>query len=226
MEILYPMVLPPYEDPPMHRRTLLACCLVLLVASPVLAGKYNKSLSIGDPAPNWKDLPGVDGKAYSLADFQDKQCLVLVFTCNTCPYAVDYEDRLIELAKKFAADGKSALIAINANKVKGDRLPDMQERAEEKDFNFPYLHDETQQVAKAYGATYTPEFVVLDKDRKVVYLGAMDDSTDPAKVQHRYVEQAVAAALAGETPKTTETPAVGCAVRYERSRRTRPASKQ
>ncbi len=202
-------------------RRLLVCFLLALLATPLLAGKYNKTLSIGDVAPAWKELPGVDGKAYSLADFQDKEALVIAFTCNTCPYAEDYEDRLIALAKKFSADGKAALVAINANKVKGDQLPDMQERAKAKGFNFPYLHDETQQVARSYGATYTPEFVVLDKDRKVVYLGAMDDSTDAAKVKQRYVEAAVEAALAGKTPETTETPAVGCAVRYERSRRTK-----
>jgi peroxiredoxin len=202
-------------------RRLLVCFLLALLATPLLAGKYNKTLSIGDAAPAWKELPGVDGKAYSLADFQDKEALVIAFTCNTCPYAEDYEDRLIALAKKFSADGKAALVAINANKVKGDQLPDMQERAKAKGFNFPYLHDETQQVARSYGATYTPEFVVLDKDRKVVYLGAMDDSTDAAKVKQRYVEAAVEASLAGKPPETTETPAVGCAVRYERSRRTK-----
>jgi len=205
----------------MPHRFLLAAALALLFVSPLCAGKFNKSLSIGDAAPDWKGLPGVDGKEYSLADFRDKDCLVVVFTCNTCPYAQDYEQRLIELTKKFAADGKAVVVAINANKVKGDLFPDMQERAKEKGFNFPYLHDESQQVAKAYGATYTPEFVVLDKNRKVVYLGAMDDSTDSTKVTQDYVEDAVEAALRGEKAETTETPAVGCAVRYARPKRTR-----
>ena len=206
----------------MPYRLLLACCLVLIFAAPSAAGKYNKTLSIGDAAPDWADLPGVDGKRHSLADFKDKDCLVIAFTCNTCPYAQDYEDRLIDLSKKFATDGKAALIAINANRVRGDLLPDMQERAKERGFNYPYLHDETQEVAKSYGATYTPEFVVLDKQRRVVYLGALDDSTDPAKVKQRYVESAVAAALAGEKAEVSETPAIGCAVRYQRSRRSRP----
>lgn len=202
-------------------RLVWALFVALLLASPLFAGKYNQTLSIGDAAPDWKGLPGTDGKEYSLSDFQDKDCLVIAFTCNTCPYAQDYEQRLIELTKKYAADGKVAVVAINANKVKGDLLPDMTERAKAQGFNYPYLHDASQEVAKAYGATYTPEFVVLDKARKVVYLGAMDDSTDASKVKRQYVAEAVEAALGGKTPETTETPAVGCAVRYERSKRTR-----
>jgi hypothetical protein len=95
----------------------------------------------------------------------------------------------------------------------------MEERAKAKGFNFPYLHDETQQVARSYGATFTPEFVVLNKERKVVYLGAMDDSPDGKNITKRYVEDAVAAALAGKLPETQETPAVGCAVRYVRERK-------
>jgi peroxiredoxin len=195
--------------------------LTVLLVPAAWAGKYNKTLSIGDAAPDWKDLPGIDGEMHSLDEFKDKQCLVIAFTCNTCPYAEDYEGRLVALQKKLAADGKAALVAINANKVKGDLLPDMQQRAKAKGFNFPYLHDETQQVAKAYGATYTPEFVVLDSDRKVVYLGAFDDSTDASQVEKHHVEDAVAAVLESKTPTTAETPAVGCAVRYEKPKRTR-----
>jgi len=191
----------------------------LLVTSTATAGTYNKQLSIGDTAPDWSGLIGVDEKQHALADLADKEVIVLCFTCNTCPYAVDYEDRLNALAKQFSADGnKCALIAINANKVKDDLLPAMQQRAKAKSFVFPYLHDETQQVARSYGATFTPEFVVLNKERKVVYLGAMDDSPDGKKITTKYVEDAVAAALAGKLPETKETPAVGCAVRYVKVR--------
>jgi peroxiredoxin len=176
----------------MHRATLrLAIGLVALSAMTGWAGTYNKQLSIGDAAPDWKGLEGADGGKHSLADLASKEAIVVCFTCNTCPYAVDYEDRLIALANKFAADGnRCALVAINANKVKDDLLPAMTERAQAKGFNFPYLHDATQQVAKSYGATFTPEFVVLNKARKVVYLGAMDDSPDGKKVTKRYVEDA------------------------------------
>ncbi len=202
-------------------RYTLALLLALGLAAGALAGKYNKTLSIGDAAPDFNGLEGVDGKTHALRDLQDKQVVVVCFTCNTCPYAVDYEDRLIALAKKFQSDGgKAALVAINSNLVKDDLLPAMQERAKQKSFNFPYLHDASkQQVARSYGATYTPEFVVLDKDRKVVYLGAMDDSPNGKKITKKYVEDAVAAALAGKSPSTTETPAVGCAVRYVKERR-------
>jgi thiol-disulfide isomerase/thioredoxin len=205
----------------MHRQlNVLYVVAMLVVSVSVFAGTYNKQLSIGDAAPAWSALIGTDGQKHSLAEFADRNVLVICFTCNTCPYAVDYEDRLIALAKKFAAEGnKCGLIAINANKVKDDLLPAMEERAKSKEFKFPYLHDETQQVAKSYGATFTPEFVVLNKERKVIYLGAMDDSPDGKKITKRYVEDAVAAALAGRKPEISETPAVGCAVRYVKERK-------
>jgi peroxiredoxin len=202
-------------------RFSVALLVAICLAAVALAGKYNKTLSIGDAAPDFSGLEGVDGKTHSLADLKDKDVVVLCFTCNTCPYAVDYEDRLIALAKKFESEGgKAALVAINPNLVKDDLLAAMQERAKKKSFNFPYLHDAPkQEVAKSYGATYTPEFVVLDKERKVVYLGAMDDSPDGKKITKKYVEEAVAAALAGKSPTTAETPAIGCAVRYVKARR-------
>jgi peroxiredoxin len=201
-------------------RHFFVAAVVFTLSSSTLAGTYNKQLSIGDAAPGWNALEGADGQKHSLADLADKQVIVVCFTCNTCPYAVDYEDRLIALAKRFAADGnKCALVAINANKVKEDLLPAMKERAANKGFNFPYLHDETQQVARSFGATFTPEFVVLNKDRKVVYLGAMDDSPDGKNITKPYIDNAVAAALAGKTLETAETPAVGCAVRYVRARK-------
>lgn len=200
---------------------LLALALIGAAAAPARAGKYNKQLSIGDAAPKWSGLEGTDDGKYSLQELADREVVVIAFTCNTCPYATDLEDRLIALAKKFAADGdKCALVAINPNLVTGDQMPAMQERATTKRFNFPYLHDSPQQeTAKAYGATYTPECVVLNKERKVVYLGAFDDSPDGKKISKRYVEDAVAAALAGKTPEVIETPAVGCAVRYARQRK-------
>src|SRR5688572_11741976 len=112
-------------------RHLLAAAIVFTLSSSTWAGTYNKQLSIGDSAPDWKALEGTDGQKHSLSDLADKQLIVVCFTCNTCPYSVDYEDRLIALAKKFAAEGnKSALVAINANKVKEDLLPAMRERAQ------------------------------------------------------------------------------------------------
>ncbi|MBI1902168.1 MAG: thioredoxin family protein [Planctomycetia bacterium] len=190
------------------------------LASPAAAGEFNPTLSIGDKAPEWKDLPGVDDKQHSLSDLKDKDVVVVVFTCNSCPYAVDYEDRIIDFAAQHAKEGaKAAVVAINVNRVPEDRLPEMKKRAQDKKFNFPYLYDESQKIARAYGASYTPEFFVLNKERKVVYMGAMDNSANAAKVTEVYLTAAVEAALKGEKPAKTETAARGCAIRYVRERR-------
>jgi peroxiredoxin len=189
-------------------------------AASATAGEYNPVLNIGDKAPAWGNLPGVDGKEHSLAELKDKEAIVVVFTCNSCPYAVDYEDRIIAFAKQHARkDGKVALIAINVNAVEEDSLPKMKERSQKKGFPFAYLYDESQEIAREYGATYTPEFFVLDRDRKIVYMGALDDDTDADKATVNYVALAVEAAIAGQKPKTTETVAVGCLVRFARKRR-------
>jgi peroxiredoxin len=192
---------------------------LLGVTSFTLGGKYNAVLNVGDPAPAWSSLPGVDGKQHSLADLSGKDAVVVVFTCNSCPVATDYEDRIIAFSKKFAGrGGKVALVAINVNKVAEDRLDNMKERAEAKGFDFPYLYDDTQKIGKAFGAAFTPEFFVLDKQRKVVYMGGMDDNSNPAEVKRNYLEPAVEAVLAGKQPATTEAPAIGCRVRYARER--------
>ncbi|MEZ6059143.1 MAG: thioredoxin family protein [Planctomycetaceae bacterium] len=184
------------------------------------AAQSASSPEIGDKAPEWSDLAGVDEKPHSLNDLADRDIVVVCFTCNSCPYAVDYEDRLIALQKKFADDGNRAqLIAINSNVIPDDRLDQMQQRAKEKKFNFPYLWDESQDVARSYGAIYTPEFFVLNSRREIVYKGALDDSTDAARVSQRYVEDAVSAALAGKTPAVQKTGARGCTIRFERKRR-------
>lgn len=190
----------------------------------VKAGEFNPVLDIKDPAPKWAALPATDGKRYAFDDFKDHEVLVVVFTCNSCPYAVDYEDRLVTFAKE-AKDSNVALVAINVNKVEEDLLPAMKERAKQKGFNFPYLFDETQEIAKQYGAGYTPEFFVLNKERQVVYMGAMDDSTDSDQVKVRYVELAVAAAKEGKLPAKQETVAIGCRIRIERTRRNRSGGK-
>jgi peroxiredoxin len=146
--------------------------------------------------------------------------VVVVFTCNSCPIATDYEDRILAFSKKFAGpEGKVGLVAINVNTIAEDQLPQMRERAEAKGFNFPYLYDDTQQIGRAFGAVFTPEFFVLDKDRRVVYMGGMDDSSTPDGVKSKYLEPAVEAALAGKAPATAEAPAIGCRIRYERARR-------
>ena len=187
---------------------------------PLLAGKYNPTLSLGDAAPAWKELPGTDGTMHSLAQLKEKQVVVVVFTCNSCPYAVDYEPRMVDFAtRRCGKQSKVALVAVNVNLVPDDNLEAMQQRAEASKFTFPYLFDATQDIGRAYGATYTPEFFVLNAQREIVYMGAMDDSPDAAKATVNYVEQAVDATLAGKEPEVKETVAIGCAVRYKRVRR-------
>jgi peroxiredoxin len=200
--------------------------LALVAMAPTaLAGKYNSVLNIGDRAPAWTDLEGVDGKRHSLSDLAGKEVVVVVFTCNSCPVATDYEDRIIGFAKRFAAPkSKVALVAINVNKVPEDRLPKMRERAESKGFIdlFPYLYDDTQQIGRAFGAAFTPEFFVLNAQRQVVYMGGMDDNSRAEGVKTNYLEPAVEAALSGKAPEVTEATAIGCRVRYERQRRGTP----
>ena len=191
--------------------------VVLLIATAYAA---DEPLKLGGTAPQWSGLKGTDDKAYALADFKDRDVLVIAFTCNSCPYAQDYEDRLIAFAKAHCGEGKkTALVAINANKVKDDLPEEMKKRAKAKGFNFPYVWDETQATARAYNAKWTPEFYVFDRDRKLIYRGPLDDSTDPKMVNVHYVADAVAAALAGKKPEVQEMPARGCAVRYERKPR-------
>lgn len=177
-------------------------------------------LRIGDPAPDWKNLKGIDDKAHSLSDLKDKQVVIVCFTCNSCPYAIDYEDRMIELQNKYADHPQGViLVAINANKKPSEQLDKMKQRAEEKKFSFIYLIDETQEVANSYRASFTPEFFVLNGDRKVVFVGAMDDKTDATMVKEKYVEQAIEAALKNELPVIQRVPARGCAIPFKRSRK-------
>lgn len=190
--------------------------VALVFVIPASAGEFNKKLNIGDVAPAWKNLPGVDGKKHALADIKDRDYVVVVFTCNSCACSEEYEDRIIDFAKKYA--DKVALVAINVNTIPEDKLDAMKKKATKKKFTFPYLYDESQQIAKDYGAVYTPEFFVLNKDRKVVYMGAMDDKTNVTEVKDKYLESAVDAVLAGKTAPKAETAARGCLIRFKRSR--------
>ena len=203
-------------------RTITSAVLLALTLFPssAHAGKYNEKLSIGDKAPAWRDLlDTASGKKHSLADLKDAEVVVVAFTCNSCPVATDYEDRILKLAEKYGVGdpdkkGNVALVAINVNKIKNDLPPAMKQRAEKKKYPFPYLFDETQQIARDYGALFTPEFFVLDRERRVVYMGALDDNSDIAKVKESYLDPAVEAALAGKQPETAETLPVGCRIRF------------
>jgi peroxiredoxin len=189
--------------------------LVLLIAAalPVAPG-----LKVGDKAPDFK-LKNVDGRMVSLAGIKDVKGYIVTFTCNTCPYAVMYEDRLIELHKKFAPQGYP-VVAIQPNDPEvqpGDTFEKMQARAEEKGFPFAYLFDEGQQVYPQYGASRTPEIFLLDKDLTVRYTGAIDDNAqDAAAVTTRYVENAIASLEKGKNPDPSFVKAIGCTIKTKK----------
>ena len=181
-------------------------------------GKYNSVLSLGDQAPPWEPLKATDGQQYGSRDFDDAAVLVIVFTCNGCPYAVDYETRLAELAERFPTESKVKVVAINSNAIAEDSLEAMRQRGEERGFTFPYLKDESGAVAAAFGAVRTPEWFVLDAERKVIYMGAFDDASDITQVKQKYVEDAITAALASKPVEVGETAPVGCLIRKARRR--------
>jgi peroxiredoxin len=164
------------------------------------------------------ELPGVDDRRHSLADYADKEAIAVVFTCNHCPYARAWEDRLIDIQAGYADRGVQ-LVAISANDAKkypADSFPRMKERSEEKGFNFPYLYDESQQVARAYGAERTPEIFLFDKGGTLRYHGTVDDDyDDPAAVRNHYFRDALEAVLEGRHPLSAETVPVGCTIKWK-----------
>lgn len=178
------------------------------------AKSAKKSVEIGDKAPEWAKLEGVDGKSHSLADLKAAKAIAVVFTTNHCPVAKAYEERLVELHKEFKDQGVE-LVAINVNNNEADRLPKMKERAEEKGFEFAYLYDPTQKIGRAFGATVTPHAFLLDGDHKVVYMGAIDDNQDAEKVTKHFLKDAIGAVLAGEAPEPATTKQFGCGIQYE-----------
>jgi len=172
-------------------------------------------LKIGDTASDFK-LENIDGSFVSLSDYKEAKGFIVIFTCNTCPYAVLYEDRINELDQKFSTKGYQ-VIAINPNdpSIKsGDSFEAMKVRAKEKGFSFPYLFDAEQNVFPAYGATKTPHVYLLDKEMTVQYIGAIDDNAkNPAEVSTNYVVSAIEAISAGEEVNPTETKAIGCSIK-------------
>lgn len=177
---------------------------------------------VGDKATDFK-LKNIDKSYVSLADYSDTKGFILIFTCNGCPYAKAYEDRIIALDKKYKSMGYP-VIAINPNDPEvatGDTYDLMQEKAKEKGFTFPYLVDEGQKIYPQYGATKTPHIYILQKDEAatliVKYIGAIDDNyTDAEEVSERYVEDAVDALLSGEVIKVTSTKAIGCSIKKKK----------
>lgn len=192
---------------------LIAVLLILPFQTAVSQG-----YSIGDKAADF-ELPAVSGKTVSLSDYPDASGFIVVFTCNTCPYAQAYEERILALNNRFATRGYP-VIAINPNNPDiqpGDSFEKMKQRASDKGFTFPYLLDEGQEVYPKYGATRTPHVFVLERsgsEHIVRYIGAIDDNyQDPGSVQTPYVEAAVEALLSGKSVPEETTRAIGCSIK-------------
>jgi peroxiredoxin len=177
----------------------------------------SKPIELGVSCPDFH-LQGVDGKNHTLADYKSNKILVVAFTCNHCPYVQAYEGRFIDLAKNYRTKSV-AFVAINANDDKAypeDSFEMMQVRAKKLGFNFDYLRDETQAVARAFNAACTPEFYVYDQDRKLRYHGRVDDNhKEPAAVKRTYLKDAIEDLLAGKTPRETQTAAMGCSIKWK-----------
>ena len=198
-------------------KTLLVLA-VFAVATAFTVGTDKGGYKVGDTAMDFK-LENIDGKMVSLADYKEAKGFIVVFTCNTCPYSIAYEDRIIALDKKYKSKGYP-VIAINPNDPaakSGDSMADMKVRAKEKGFTFPYLFDKGQKVYPEYGATRTPHVYILEKKggkNVVQYIGAIDNSSrDANSVTEKYAEDAVDALLAGKKPAKTNTRAIGCSIK-------------
>ncbi len=170
----------------------------------------------GDPAPEFS-LPGVDGRTYRLSDFGKDRLLAVVFWCNHCPYVQAWESRLIELARETGPQGVG-FVLINANDASAypdDSFPKMAERSRQKGYPFPYLWDEDQEVAHAYGALVTPHPMLFGPDRRLLFQGRIDDHHDqPEAVSQRYLRSGIEAALAGRPIARPELSVLGCSVKW------------
>ena len=174
------------------------------------------SLRIGEILPEFLDLKGVDGKRYSSQQLTDP-VLVIVFSCNHCPYVQAYEERMKAFQTTYGSKGVR-LVAINSNEIQNypeDSFEKMIERSKKQGFNFLYLRDEDQEVARAFGATHTPQFFVFDKTRKLRSSGKMDDNwKEPGQVKEFYLRDAVETLLAGRDVKIPETFSIGCTIKW------------
>lgn len=198
------------------KATFILSLMMILAVNISIAGGYE----IGDMADDFK-LKNIDGNMVSMADYNSANGLIVVFTCNHCPYAKLYEQRIIDLHKKYSSQGYS-VVAINPNdpvKVPDDSYENMVKRAKEKSYPFAYLFDESQQVAKAFGATRTPHVYLLKKIQdkyRVSYIGAIDDNPQNAsEVEQKYVEDAIASLKKGDNVAVSSTKAIGCTIKWK-----------
>lgn len=173
--------------------------------------------AIGTSAPSFSLQEPATGRTVSLADYSNKPAMVVVFTCNHCPYAQAWEERLLQIGRDY--QDRAGMVLVNANdpeKYPNDGPEAMAQRARENNFSVPYLHDADQSVARAYGAERTPEVFVFDKDRRLVYHGTVDDNyEEPAQVTTSYVRDALDAVLAGRSVSQPETEVRGCTIKWK-----------
>ncbi len=199
----------------MTRKWMLPAALVALALSVACRSEAAPKLKIGDAAPDWSGIVGIDDQKHALADYKDAKLVVLVFTCNHCPVAAAYEDRLVALQKDYKDKGVQ-VVAVNVNNLPADKLDKMKERAKAKGFNFPYLYDETQKIGHDYGAEVTPHVFVLCSKRTIAYMGAVDDKQNADQVKTHFLRDALDALLAGKEPPKTVTKQFGCSIKYEK----------
>jgi len=195
--------------------TTSAICVLAFGSSALSAAKFNKKVDIGDKVEPFENLQGVDGETHSLSDYKKADVVVVAFTCNHCPVANAYVERFNEFAKTYK-DKNVRLVAISVSDMEADSLENMKKRAKEKNYQFDYLQDLSQETARNFGALVTPHLYVLDEDRKIAYMGAFDDSMNPAKVEKHYVKDAADALLAGSEPEIKESLQFGCGIQYKR----------
>ena len=171
----------------------------------------------GDKAPAF-NLKGIDGKNYSLSDFKDAKALLIIFMCNHCPYVKAKQQMIIDLQAKYKDQGL-VVVGINSNESENypeDNFDGMVQTAQEKGFNFVYLHDETQEVAKAYGASCTPDPFLFDSEQKLVYHGRLNNQMEPDDTATEHdMDKAVAAVLAGEKPEKDFVFSIGCSIKWK-----------
>ncbi len=194
---------------------LLVAALFIALISPALAGE---ELAIGEMGPGF-DLKGTDSEMHTLEDVAGEKGTAVIFTCNMCPFSKGYEDRLVDLAENYQAEG-IGFVAINPNDpeiVPGDGFDEMVERAKEKNFPYPYLVDTTQEIAAAYGARVTPHIFLLDGEGKLAYRGRVDDALKEDEVTARDFEAAMTALVNGEQVPAAETKAFGCSVKWSKN---------
>ncbi|MES1209926.1 MAG: thioredoxin family protein [Pseudomonadota bacterium] len=203
--------------------TALAAAGSALVTIPVVAvaGETTGSaLAIGAKLPALATkMKNVDGKLVSIADVGGKAGTLVVFTCNHCPFAKGWEERIVDLGNSYAKKGVGVIL-INANDPathEEDGFAEMQTRAKSRGLQVPYVVDETSAVARAFGASVTPEAFLFDRKGKLVYHGAVDDNhKEPDKVQKRYLKDALDAVVAGKPPATPETKGIGCGIKFRK----------